>query len=241
MTPQTNRFTLLHAITNVTASLSCFCLLAPLAFATITPIELTPTDVGSSGSSFFSTSPTSDPGLFLGASLAANAKTVNFNTAPDGPLFEGLLITNEYSSLGVTMNSIRISGAIFGGNLYGTGFAADHDSPQIYTFSSPVVAVGIVNTSPDKDLVEFWSGPNATGSLLFSFNDQESVPTNFNVDRFVGGIATGGMTIGSFKMSNISGNLELDELLFVPVPEPSAVTLLLMATIPASVRRRRNC
>lgn len=44
------------------------------------------------------------------------------------------------------------------------------------------------------------------------------VPVNFTVDRFIGGVALDGKTIGSIRISNASGNLELDELVFaVPV------------------------
>lgn len=217
-------------------------LLVPcVANADIVRIELTPTDVGSSDSSFFSDFPASNHTLFFGPGIAGVSRSVNFNTAPDGPLVEGGVVNTQYASLGVTMNDIRISGAIYGGNNYGTGFAAEHDSPQIYTFSIPVVAVGIVNTSPDKDLIEFFSGPNATGTLLDSFTDQEAQPTNFNIDRFLGGTADSGVTIGSIRLSNASGNLELDELIFVQaVPEPSALLLLTMAGLAQIVIRRRE-
>lgn len=207
------------------------------ALGQVASIELTPTDVGSSNNAYFTTSPTANPALFFGADFGSDIRTVDFNTAPDGPLSEGASLTNEYASFGVTMNSIRISNAIYGGNNYGTGYAAEDDVPQVYTFTTPVIAVGIVNTSPDGDLVEFYSGPNATGTLLFSFNDQEGQSRNFNIDRFVGGIADPGVTIGSFRVSNQSGNLELDELIFA-IPTPGTLGLILAGSGLAALRRR---
>lgn len=201
------------------------CLLGNGAQAAVIGIEFTPTDVGSSNTAVFTTFPTDDPALFLGADYGGNVRLVDFNTAPDGPLSEGGTISTQYSSLGVTMNNIRISSAIYGGNNYGTGFAAENDPPQIYSFSTPVIAVGIVNTSPDNDLVEFFSGLGATGTLLLSFRDQEGLSPNFDIDRFVGAIATDGDTIGSIRISNNTGNLELDELIFA-VPEPTTGSLM---------------
>lgn len=192
---------------------------APIAHAQVTKIELTPTDVGSGTTSFFTVAPTDDPALFFGVAFQ-DVRLVDFNTAPDGLLVEGLMVTTQYASTGTTMNGIRISSAIYGGNNYGAGFATEDNVPQVFTFTVPVKAVGIINTSPDKDLVQLFSGPDATGTLLFSFIDQQDVPTNFNIDRFVGGIADDGVTIGSFVVSNQSGDLELDELIFA-LPDPS--------------------
>lgn len=192
------------------------------AWSQVVKIELTPTDVGSGNGAFFTTAPTANPALFFGAEFA-DVRLVNFNTAPDGLLVENGELTTQYASFGVTMNSIRISSAIYGGNNYGAGFATEDNIPQIYTFTVPVKAVGIVNTSPDKDLVQFFSGPGGSGDLLFSFNDQQGLPTNFNIDRFVGGIAEEGVTIGSFVVSNQSGDLELDELIFAVADESKCV------------------
>ncbi len=188
-------------------------LAAPPAWGQVTKVERTPTELGSGNSAYFTVAPTDDPSLFFGVAFK-DVRLVDFNTAPDGALIEGGEVTTQYSSFGATMNGVRISAAIYGGNNYGPGFATEDNVPQVYTFSSPVKAVGIVNTSPDKDLVQFFAGPNATGTLLFAFNDQQGLPTNFNIDRFVGGIAGDGVTIGSFLVSNQSGDLELDELIF---------------------------
>ena len=214
-------------------------LAAVSASAQVTAIELTPTDVGSGNTTYFTTAPTMDASLFFGQDFGSAVRAVNFNTAPDGTLSEGLEVTNEYASLGVTMNSIRISSDIYGGNNYGVGFAAEDDAAQVYTFSTPVIAVGIVNTSPDRDLYEFFSGANATGTLLFSFRDQENVGINFNIDRFLGGIADDGVTIGSFRASNASGNLELDELIYA-VPEPGTFIGVGVALAALALRKRNR-
>lgn len=209
-------------------SVGAVLLMSAAASGQVTKIELTPADVGSGNGAHFTVPPTTNPALYFGRELVNAAGRgqvvgVNFNTAPDGPLVEGGQVTTQYASWGVTMNSIRITADIYGGNLYGPGFATEDNDGQIFTFTEPVIAVGIVNTSPDKDKVDFFSGPNGTGLLLFSFNDQEGLPMNFNVDRFVGGVAEGCTTIGSFKVSNISGDDELDELIFIIVDPPGCV------------------
>ena len=207
------------------------------ANAGINPIELTPTDVSSANAAYFTNRPTMNASTFLGFDPGSDLRIVDFNTAPDGPLSEGLSVTNQYASSGVTMNNIRITTSIYGGNNYGTGFATEDNIPQIFTFSTPVIAVGIVNTSPDNDLIQFWSGPNATGTLLLEFRDQQDVPRNFNIDRFVGGTATEGTRIGSFVVSNTSGDLELDELIFV-IPAPGSAAPLMAIGLLAARRRR---
>jgi hypothetical protein len=204
-------------------SLLCFSLVvlavAP-SFASVAKIDLTGTDVGSADPNRFTTFPTANPSLFFGRNYGIRFRKVNFNTAPDGPLVEGGGVTTQYASLGVTMNDIRISSDIYGGNLYGAGFAAEDDAAQVYTFTTPVTAVGIVNTSPDKDRVQFYSGPGATGALLQDFVDTDGLPLNFNTDRFVGGMASSDTTIGSMVISNQGGNLEMDELIFAVYATP---------------------
>ena len=193
---------------------------ASSAWAQVTKIELTPTQVGSRNTTYFTIAPTDDPALFFGVPFD-DVRLVDFNSAPDGALVEGGEVTTQYGSLGVMMNSVRVSAFIYGGNNYGAGFATEDNQAQVFTFTEPVKAVGIVNTSPDKDLVRFFSGPDGTGALLFSFNDQQDLPLNFNIDRFVGGIADAGVTIGSFVLSNKSGDLELDELIFAIADPPT--------------------
>lgn len=211
--------------------------LAGMADAGITRVELTPTDVGSANSAYFTTAPTADASLFFGFDGGADVRAVNFNTAPDGALVEGGNVNTQYQSSGVVMNDIRISAAIYGGNNYGTGYATEDNGAQIYTFLVPVVAVGIVNTSPDNDYVRFFSGPDGTGDMIDEFRDQEGTSPNFNIDRFVGGVATDGTRIGSFVVFNASGDLELDELIFV-VPAPGGLGVLGLG-LAAACRRRR--
>lgn len=209
-----------------------------IASAQVSRIELTPSDVGSASNSFFTSAPTVNAANYFGTDYGTLVRSVNFNTAPDGPLVEGGNVNSQYASLGVTMNDIRITSSIFGGNNYGAGFATEDNIAQIFSFSTGVKAVGIVNTSPDGDLVSFYSGQNATGTLLFSFRDQTGSGINFNIDRFVGGVADSGVTIGSFVVSNSAGDLELDELVFV-VPEPASIAALSVAIL-GLVRRRRS-
>jgi hypothetical protein len=103
----------------------------------------------------------------------------------------------------------------------------------IFTFTVPVVAFGAINTSPDADFLEFWSGPNGTGSLLFSFADQNGTTNpNFNMDRFIGGFIDANTPIGSVVYRNTRGQDELDEFIFQVeldfferVPEPATLAL----------------
>lgn len=208
-------------------------LLFPMASsAAFTQIELTPDYVGSANGNYFTTAPTDNPELFLGV---GEARLVDFNTAPDGDLTEGGDVNTQYASLGVTMNDIRISSNIFGGNNYGPGFATEDNAAQIFTFDTPILAAGIVNTSPDGDMVRFWSGPDATGEMLLEFNDEGSSGT----DRFVGGVSDGSDSIRSFSVSNQGGDLELDEFVFI-VPSPPATGLPLIAGVAAGRRRRAS-
>lgn len=206
-----------------------------MARAGIVRIELTPTDVSSLSNSVFSTLPTLDPALF--GLTGADVCNVNFDTDPGGSsLASGTFLTNEYSSIGVTMNSIQISSGVFGGPASAPNATITPFTPglgQIFTFSVPVVAVGVINTSPDMDMIQFFSGPNGTGTLLDQFIDQNGLPLNFNVDRFVGGRATNNEQIGSFVLTNNSGQIELDELIFEvasgpinDVAEPTSMALL---------------
>jgi hypothetical protein len=191
---------------------------AATAGANVEKIEWTPTNLASGNQDYFTVPPTANPALFFGQDYGSAVRKVNFNTAPDGSLVEGGDVTTQYASLGVTMNNIRISADIYGGNLYGAGYATEDNVSQVYTFTRPVLAVGIVNTSPDKDRVSFYSGPGGTGTLLLEFSDQEGLPLIFNIDRFLGGRVNGGAAIRFFVMSNQGGDLELDELIFAFAP-----------------------
>lgn len=218
------------------------------AAAGITKIELTPTDVGSGNSSIFTTLPTADPALF--GLTGGDVRKVNFDTTPGGVAIpSGSSMTNQYASLGVLMNGFSVSNSVFGGaasppNATTTSFTTGVD--LIFSFTVPVVAVGAINTSPDKDGVEFWSGQNGTGTLLFSFIDQDGLALNFNVDRFVGGRATDGDLIGSIVFTNAGGQIELDEFIFevqatqppTGIPEPATMGLLLLGLAGLGLARR---
>ena len=211
--------------------------------AGIVPRHLFPSDVGSDSPSFFSTSPVLDPAsCFNGA--YTNFRTVSFNTDLNGvPFADGQFVNTQFASIGVTMddglgNGILLEDSIFGSNQYGGSPAlATISGVQIYNFSTPVLAVGIINTSPDGDRVELWSGPNATGTLLFGFNDAGMSTT----DRFVGGYSDDGTDlIRSFRLITPGGtSLELDELVFAPavVPEPGSMALLLIGGVAISWRQ----
>lgn len=203
----------------------CF-LLSGTVCAAIVPIELTPSDVDSASSSVFSILPTAAPTIF--GLTGADVRGINFDTTSNGtPLSSGTVLTTQYADLGVIMNSIRLESSVYGGpaSAPNTTKSSSYGTSQIFTFSVPVTAVGVINTSPDKDIVELWSGPNATGTMLYTFEDQQGLPMNYNIDRFVGGRATGGDLIGSFVRRNASGDIELDELIF-EIPEPATVCLL---------------
>jgi hypothetical protein len=113
------------------------------------------------------------------------------------------------------MNSIRVSNNVYEGPASPPN-ATFHNSGHIFTFTVPVVAAGIINTSPDRDFVELWTGPNRTGQRILQFRDQEEASSpNFHIDRFVGGRVTApGVTIGSMWVGNAQGDDELDELIF---------------------------
>jgi len=179
-------------------------------------IELTPGDVGSSEPNKFSTLPTQDPVIF--GLKGEKIGKVNFDTTPDGQnLASGTELSDHYAAIGVTMNSIRILDSVYGGPASApnaTKSPTIKDFGQVFTFDMPVVAVGAINTSPDKDRIEIWSGPDGTGTLLFSFIDQVGGNKNYDVDRFVGVRAIGESRIRSIVFKNNTGEIELDELIF---------------------------
>jgi len=224
----------------------------------ITTIELTPTDVGSGSSSVFTTLPTDNPGLF--GITGSDIRFVDFDFDPFGTAIpSGTALTNQYSSIGVTMNSIVVSSSVFGGpasppNATTTPFTPGLD--LIFNFTVPVVGFGAINTSPDADVLEFWSGPNGTGTLLLSFADQGGTASpNFNIDRFVGGLIDGTDAIQSVVYVNATGQIELDEFIFAVeldfndpppnpnpdgVPAPPALPILLLGLVGLGWARRRR-
>jgi hypothetical protein len=223
------------------------------ASAAIIPIELTPTDVGFPNSPVFTVLPTDNPGLF--GLTGADVRFVDFDVTANGDAIpSGASITNQYASLGVTMNGFLVSSSVFGGpasapNATTTGFTPG--AALVFNFSVPVVAFGAINTSPDADVLQFWSGPNGTGSLLLTFADQGGTNNpNFNVDRFVGGFITDNTPIGSIVYVNAGGQIELDEFIFEveldffethnPAPEPATLSLFGAAVLSAGWHRRRR-
>jgi len=160
-------------------------------------------------------------------------------------------MTNQYASLGVLMNGFQVVNSVFGGaasppNATTTSFA--QGVQLIFTFTVPVVAFGAINTSPDADVLEFWSGPGGTGTKLFEFADQNGTSTpNFNVDRFVGGFIDANTPIGSVVYKNTRGQDELDEFIFQVeldfferIPEPGSFALLAGGLLGLVAMRRRH-
>ena len=186
-----------------------------------TRIELVPKDVGSTSSSTFSKLPTSDPALF--GLTGTDIRKVNFDTTPAGEtIASGTTLTNEYASIGVEMENIRVVSDVYGGaasppNATTSPFQQGFE--QRFRFTVPVVAVGVINTSPDQDRFEFYS---TTGELIYSTRDQDDQSgPNYNIDRFVGARTTNDRLIGSMLLVNASGQIELDEMIF----EVSTATL----------------
>lgn len=187
----------------------------------------------------FSPLPTIDPSAF---GFSGDVRGVNFDTTPGGvAIASGSTLTNEYASIGVTMNNILVRTGVFGGAASSPN--ATFNGLQVFTFTVPVIAVGIINTSPDQDLVEVL---DTMGNVVLSFRDQEGLPKNFFVDRFVGARATGGDLIGAIRFGNNTGDIELDEMIFeattVNMPEPSMLGLfgLVLAGFGLAARRRKT-
>ena len=152
------------------------------------------------------------------------------------------------------MNGFQVSSSVFGGpasapNATTTPFTPG--APLVFNFSVPVVAFGAINTSPDADVLQFWSGLNGTGTLLLTFADQGGTTSpNFNIDRFIGGFITDDTPIGSVVHVNASGQIELDEFIFEveldffetwnPAPEPATLSLFAAGLLGAGWLRRRR-
>jgi hypothetical protein len=187
------------------------------AGAQVTAIELTPPQVGSSSASVFTALPTVSPGTF---GFSGDVRGVNFDTFPGGAAVpSGTHISTQYASIGVLMNGVLVSNNVYEGPASAPN-ATFFNLGHIFTFTVPVRAAGLINTSPDRDFIEFWSGPNRTGTLLLTFRDQESAGSpNFHIDRFLGARSmTPAVTIGSMWFGNASGDLELDEMIFEVAP-----------------------
>jgi hypothetical protein len=144
-----------------------------------------------------------------------DATTVDFETYPDGtPIPPGSALSDEFKSVGVEMGGVWVYDGAFDGA--SSGEKTTGGGRQVFNFLVPVKAAAIVNTSPDHDIVELYTGQNGTGDCLLRFADQEGEEEDVLVDRLVGGRAAGFDTIGSMVVINASGNLELDDLVFEP-------------------------
>lgn len=177
-------------------------------------IELTPLDVASKATAVFSTLPSADPALF--GLDGADVRAVNFDTTPAGDAIpSGTEVGNTYASLGVRMPNVVVSNNAYEGaasppNATTSPFQPGYE--QRFVFDVPVVALGVVNTSPDQNIFEFY---DVAGQLIYSTKDQADAPgPNYNVDRFVGARSNNDRLIGSMLLVNTTGQMELDELIF---------------------------
>ncbi len=186
-----------------------------------TPFELTPSDVGSANTDVFTTLPTEDPALF--GLNGSDIRRVNFDRTPAGdPIASGSFLTDEYAGVGVSMNNIEVSNNVYGNPASLPNATTTTFTPGLrleFTFHVPVVAVGVINTSPDQNEIEYYS---PQGVRLFKTRDQDNEPGGsytYSIDRFVGARVNDGNLIGSFTLVNTTGQVELDELVFEVLKE----------------------
>ncbi len=219
------------------------------ASADLDPFIIEPSDLDPMDSTTFSVLPSDDPSLFgiTGpvTDTGAGVRVVDFDVDPDGnPLAPGTNLTDQYASVGVlfTTNTgieSEVGPGVFGGPASAPNATFLLDGSVIINFTVPVDAVGIINTSPDADFYAFFTGPDGTGTEL---TPQFQDPGGADRDLFVGGFATGGMLIGSFVITDNVGALELDDLIFRVVPEPTSIALSLtgLVGLVAFARRLRK-
>ncbi|MEM9411369.1 MAG: hypothetical protein AAGA30_09665 [Planctomycetota bacterium] len=92
------------------------------------PIEMTPKNVGSLQERVFSTLPTTDPALF--GIPGDNVHTVDFYFDPTGmPIPDESNLTNQYESVGVLMNNIRVDNVVYEGPASAPN-ATEDDAPH---------------------------------------------------------------------------------------------------------------
>jgi hypothetical protein len=180
----------------------------------VTTIVLTPSDVGSLSTTQFTTLPTADPTLFGFGMTGASVQKVDFDFDPDGnPILAPIDLTDEYSSIGVLMNHIRVSSTVAGGAASppnATTTVPENPDFQVFTFTVPVLEAGIINTTPDAQVYDFF---DENGNLLASVTD----PGNADIDTFIGAKVSSGSLIKTFRITRINYAMELDELIFTPV------------------------
>jgi len=187
-----------------------------LLFLTLLPaqaydkIEVTPGSVSSGDSDGFSDLPSANHALF--GFNGPNIVSIDFEVFPDGDPMHYVDLTLEFEAWGVSMNNIWVVEDVFQGAA--SGDWATKAAGQVFTLDMPATAIGVVNTSPDGDLVECFTSADASGTAVVSFNDQYGTTPDPHVDRFVGCQATNpGERLMSMRVSNGSGDLELDDLL----------------------------
>ena len=104
--------------------------------------------------------PTDDPGVFGFGMAGGTVQKVNFDNDPDGnPIEAPKDLTNEYSSIGVSMNNIRVENDVADGAASppnATTTVPTRPIYQVFTFTVPVLEAGIINTTPDTHLYEFF-------------------------------------------------------------------------------------
>jgi hypothetical protein len=111
------------------------------------------------------------------------------------------------------MNHIRVSSTVAGGAASppnATTTVPENPDFQVFTFTVPVLEAGIINTTPDAQVYEFF---DENGNLLASVID----PGNADIDTFIGAKVSSGSLIKTFRITRINYAMELDELIFTPV------------------------
>ncbi len=175
-----------------------------------TPIELVPSDVNSTLEANFSTLPTANPALF--GFTGTNIRKINLDTTPDGlSIPSGIQLDEVYAQEGVVFVNVPTSNSVYGGPASAPNASYIGSGVSEIRFTVPVIAVGLINTSPDGDFLEYYS---PEGDRIFATQDQLGRSPNPDIDQFVGARSNEGQLIGSVRIVNNIGNLELDELIF---------------------------
>jgi len=189
----------------------------------------------------------------LSLSYQAQAATISFTDqaaflaqvqAPSFESFESHLVgvpTSSVSAAGFTMTSasIQIRNSPQAGSFATEGqqFArwdSTNDRELVFAFDDPISAFGVTITDPVDN-------PSATLSLTTNVGDSfPSFLANLpdGQDRFFG-IVNEDATLDTVTfISNFPDGMGFDEVYFVVVPEPTSLTLTVVALLPLGWRRR---